>query len=151
MLEQEFENAKITLLGKLEEYLKSKGINTESSFNCLNPNDYSHLPSMNYNKEKQTVECFNCKASYNIFDLIGIDYNLPTFLKQFIKAHELFLGKVPLGYIDVIKRQYPTPEETNTPKAPIFEFENDNNIQLPFGQNDSNYYAKPSDTKINHD
>ena len=39
MLEQEFENAKITLLGKLEEYLKSKGINTESSFNCLNPND----------------------------------------------------------------------------------------------------------------
>lgn len=151
MLEQEFENAKITLLGKLEEYLKSKGINTESSFNCLNPNDYSHLPSMNYNKEKQTVDCFNCKASYNIFDLIGIDYNLPTFLKQFIKAHELFLGKVPLGYIDVIKRQYPTPEEANTPKAPIFEFENDNNIQLPFGQNDSNYYAKPSDTKINHD
>ena len=52
MLEQEFENAKITLLGKLEEYLKSKGINTESSFNCLNPYYYSHLPSMNYNKEK---------------------------------------------------------------------------------------------------
>ena len=79
MQEQEFEKQKQFLLSKLPDYLKSKGINVNSNFFCLNPTDTAHIPSMSYDASNYTVKCFNCNAVYNIFDLIGIDFNISDF------------------------------------------------------------------------
>ena len=105
MLEQEFEKDKQKMLSLLPDYLSSKGINVGANFTCLNPDDKAHIPTMTYVKDKNIVSCFHCKNTYNIFDLIGIEYNLPTFAQQFTKAHELFIGSVPLGYIEILKKQ----------------------------------------------
>ena len=104
MLEQEFESKKKFLLSKLPDYLKAKGINTESSFSCLNPKDTSHLPSMKYDAATNTVKCFNCNTCYNIFDLIGMDNNLSSFSQQFAKAYELYVGKLPIGFVSILSK-----------------------------------------------
>ena len=145
MQEQEFEKQKQLLLSKLPDYLKSKGINVNSNFFCLNPSDTDHIPSMSYNGSNFTVKCFNCNAVYNIFDLIGIDYNISDFSHQFIKAHELYIGKVPLGFIDVLKN-YGNSSQNSENRKPAFEIENinfqpshssTNENRIPFGFNDS--------------
>ena len=154
MLKQDFENAREFLLKKLPDYLKMQGINIDSSFKCINPKDTSHLPSMSYNPNTYQVECFNCGAKYNIFDVIGIYENLPTLLRQFIKAHELFRGEVPLAFIDILKSEQ-SPDTFANPKPipnenivlPNFEIENDFGSKLeplPFGQ-DQNFYHNKSD------
>ena len=125
MQEQEFEKQKQFLLTKLPDYLKSKGINVNSNFFCLNPTDTDHIPSMSYNASNYTVKCFNCNAVYNIFDLIGIDFNISDFSHQFIKAHELYIGKVPLGFIDVLKN-YNNQNHNAEVRKPTFEIENNN-------------------------
>lgn len=125
MQEQEFEKQKQFLLTKLPDYLKSKGINVNSNFFCLNPTDTDHIPSMSYNASNYTVKCFNCNAVYNIFDLIGIDFNISDFSHQFIKAHELYIGKVPLGFIDILKN-YNNQNHNAEVRKPTFEIENNN-------------------------
>ncbi|MGN1282000.1 MAG: toprim domain-containing protein [Succinivibrio sp.] len=139
MLEQEFESKKRLLLSKLQDYLIEKGVNTDANFSCLNPNDKAHLPSMTFNPKTNTVECFNCGVSYNLFDLIGIEYDIPDFPHQFIKAHEIYIGKVPLGFIDVLKQnKAPSPEE-KTESRPIFEIASDFSAKeplRPFGSSD---------------
>lgn len=124
MQEQEFEKQKQFLLSKLPDYLKSKGINVNSNFFCLNPTDTAHIPSMSYDASNYTVKCFNCNAVYNIFDLIGIDFNISDFSHQFIKAHELYIGKVPLGFIDVLKN-YNNQKQSEI-RTTTFEIENNN-------------------------
>lgn len=145
MQEQEFEKQKQFLLSKLPDYLKSKGINVNSNFFCLNPNDTDHIPSMSYTPSNYTVKCFNCNAVYNIFDLIGLDYNISDFSHQFIKAHELYIGKVPLGFIDVLKN-YSNQNHASEVRKPTFEIESNNfstnqssqiETHVPFGFNEN--------------
>ena len=107
MLEQEFESKKKFLLAKLPDYLKAKGINTESSFSCLNPKDTSHLPSMKYDAATNTVKCFNCNTCYNIFDLIGMDNNLSSFSQQFAKA---YTDEIPIVSLSALWRLEKTEE-----------------------------------------
>lgn len=144
MQEQEFEKQKQFLLSKLPDYLKSKGINVNSNFFCLNPTDTAHIPSMSYDASNYTVKCFNCNAVYNIFDLIGIDFNISDFSHQFIKAHELYIGKVPLGFIDVLKN-YNNQKQSEI-RTTTFEIENNNflashssqkEVRVPFGFNEN--------------
>ena len=149
MLEQEFESKKKFLLSKLPDYLKAKGINTEASFSCLNPNDTSHLPSMKYDAATNTVKCFNCNTCYNIFDLIGLDNNLSSFSQQFAKAYELYVGKLPIGFVSILsklnteKESSPAPDVKNSKpyiKEPVFEIADEHQKQntfIPFGQNDA--------------
>ena len=112
---------KITFLkGKLPDYLRAKGLNPASKFYCINPQDHSKLPSMSYDPNTQTVRCFNCKASYNIFDLIGFQYNLSSFKDQFIKAHELFLGPVNESVLIALN---------NYLQKPQFEFADEFEVQ----------------------
>lgn len=112
---------KITFLkGKLPDYLRAKGLNPASKFYCINPQDHNKLPSMSYDPNTQTVRCFNCKASYNIFDLIGFQYNLSSFKEQFIKAHELFLGPVNESVLMALN---------NYLQKPQFEFANEFEVQ----------------------
>ena len=84
------EQARDTVKGYLEDYLRGKGINPRRPFNCLNPDHPDKHPSMSYDRNRRRVHCFSCGASYDIFDLIGIDYGLSDFKDQLAKACELY-------------------------------------------------------------
>ena len=71
MLDNDFERNKNILKAKLPEYLKSKGINIDKNFRCLNPEHRDVNPSMGYNRNNETVHCFSCNATYDIFKLVG--------------------------------------------------------------------------------
>lgn len=58
----------------LELYLSEKGINIRKPFHCLNPEHEDHNPSMSFDKRRNKVKCFSCNASYDIIDLIQLDY-----------------------------------------------------------------------------
>jgi len=90
-MEKKFEN-KILLQTKFYDYLKNyHGIeNLEKNFRCLNPNHQDSTPSMTYYKDTNKVFCHGCSVSYNIFNLIGLDYGLNTFSEQYNKALDLF-------------------------------------------------------------
>lgn len=95
MFDHDFERTKEFLRGKLPDYLRSRGINPDESFACLNPQHPDHRQSMNYNPHTHCVQCYGCGANYDIFALIGFDYGLNDFNAQYSKACELFLGQSP--------------------------------------------------------
>ena len=84
------EQARDIVKGYLGDYLNSKGINTRKPFNCLNPEHPDRHPSMSYDSKRQRCKCFSCGASYDIFDLIRIDYGLSEDVDVFNKAYELY-------------------------------------------------------------
>lgn len=71
--QNDFSTNKRTLKSYLPDYLSSKGIDISKKFHCLNPNHADHTPSMSYNKDKEEVHCFGCRATYDVFDLYAID------------------------------------------------------------------------------
>ncbi len=84
------EQARDTVKGYIEDYLRGKGINTRKQFNCLSPDHADKHPSMSYDSKRQRCKCFSCGVSYDIFDLIGIDYGLTDEKDIFNKAYELY-------------------------------------------------------------
>ena len=83
------EQAKELIKLELPNYLQQKGIDINKPFNCLNPQHPDRHPSMSYDKKNNKCKCFSCDASYDIFDLISIDYNI-TGKDLFNKAYELY-------------------------------------------------------------
>jgi hypothetical protein len=75
---------------KLPDYLDNRGIKLRRKFNCLNPDHDDKNPSMSYDKKRNKVHCFSCNATYDLFELIGIEYGLTSFSEQFSKACEIF-------------------------------------------------------------
>lgn len=65
-------------------------------FHCLNPNHIDNNPSMMFTDKYNICKCFSCGASYDIYDLIGLDYDLHSFKEQLEKVRELYLGYVPV-------------------------------------------------------
>lgn len=65
-------------------------------FHCLNPNHIDNNPSMMFTDKYNICKCFSCGASYDIYDLIGLDYDLHNFKKQLEKVQELYLEYVPV-------------------------------------------------------
>lgn len=63
-------------------------------FHCLNPNHIDNNPSMMFTDKYNICKCFSCGASYDIYDLIGLDYDLHNFKEQLEKVQELYLGYV---------------------------------------------------------
>lgn len=88
----ELQRTKNYLKSKLQDYLESKGINFRSNFRCLNPNHTDNNPSMSYNATNNTVHCFACNATYDIFDLVGMDYGVANFIDQYNKLKSMYLG-----------------------------------------------------------
>lgn len=84
------ENAKQEIKERLSDYLQGKGINPRRAFSCLNPAHPDKNPSMSYHEAELRCKCFSCGASYDIFDLIGLDYGLTDFNDQLKKACELY-------------------------------------------------------------
>lgn len=92
MFDDEFEQTRDYLKTKLGDYLRSRGINPAAEFRCLNPEHRDLHPSMSYNMHNHTVHCFACNATYDIFDLVGMDCQLLTFREQLARLHEMFLS-----------------------------------------------------------
>ena len=65
-------------------------------FHCLNPNHIDNNPSMMFTDKYNICKCFSCGASYDIYDLIGLDYDLHSFKEQLEKGQELYLGYIPV-------------------------------------------------------
>ena len=65
-------------------------------FHCLNPNHIDNNPSMMFTDKYNICKCFSCGASYDIYDLIGLDYDLHNFKEQLEKVQELYLGYAPV-------------------------------------------------------
>ena len=89
MLSQEEINNYKKLLG--DYLIKKHGIlNLKRNFNCLNPEHEDLHPSMSYSKKYKICKCFGCGVRYDLFDLIGIDYNTKNFQEQIKIAKELY-------------------------------------------------------------
>ncbi|WP_455501002.1 DnaB-like helicase C-terminal domain-containing protein [Gemmiger sp.] len=68
-----------TLKNCLPQWLREHGLPLHKPFACLNPVHRDTHPSMGYNEKNQTVHCFACGATYDIFDLVGQEENLTDF------------------------------------------------------------------------
>lgn len=68
-----------TLKCCLPQWLREHGLPLHKPFACLNPAHRDAHPSMGYNEKNQTVHCFACGATYDIFDLVGQEENLTDF------------------------------------------------------------------------
>lgn len=66
------------------------GNGTSHKFKCINPAHDDENPSMFYSYDNRKAHCRVCKISYDIFDLIGEDYNLKTLPEQIEKGAELY-------------------------------------------------------------
>lgn len=103
----------------LSDYLREKGIDTTRPFLCLNPDHDDHSPSMSFYRDKNIVHCFSCGKNYDLFDLIGIDYNLPDFSQRADKARELYgRGDTPRNIPPAKKVQ---PQERKTAEPTVLQ------------------------------
>jgi hypothetical protein len=130
MFEQDYARTRDFLKSKMPDYLKRRGINAAAKFLCLNPAHQEHMPSMTYNPADFTVRCFECGASYDIFQLIGVDNRLSDYPSQFKKAHEMFIGEVPYQLMEYVRHLQDTPHQDSAVLAsqsfddgPVFEIE----------------------------
>lgn len=84
------DSAKQVILASLPNYLAQKGIQTNRSFLCLNPDHQDHSPSMRYDRRRNRCHCFSCGCDVDIFNLIQWDYNTTSFADTFDIACDLF-------------------------------------------------------------
>ena len=84
------EQIKMELKARLGDYLQTyHGISDlKINFRCLNPNHNDQNPSMSLKDDY--INCFACGKSYDLFSLIGQDYNLSNYKDQVNKACQLY-------------------------------------------------------------
>lgn len=63
---------------------------------CINPLHQDKTPSMSYFPKNKKLHCFGCGKSYDLFDVIALDYSeCDSFPRQVRKACELFSVSFP--------------------------------------------------------
>lgn len=86
----DYNNKKLAAKAALQSYLENvHGIDTRRPFRCLNPEHEDIHPSMAFDKAHNRCVCFACGARYDIFDVVGIDYQITTVAQQFRKTYQL--------------------------------------------------------------
>ena len=88
-MDKTFDDYKVYAEDFLQHYY---GVPTTRNFRCINPLHDDSKPSMGYDKEKCRAHCFGCEASYDIFDLVGLYFNITDKGEQFKKVQELYGG-----------------------------------------------------------
>ena len=82
------------LRGFLPEYMAQKRMvvgRGKKLIRCINPQHSDSTPSMSYYPKTQKLHCFGCGATYDLFDVIRMDYpDCDSFPRQVKKACELF-------------------------------------------------------------
>jgi hypothetical protein len=71
------------------------GFHSGKAFRCLNPDHEDRHPSMRYLSRTNTVRCFSCGWSGDVFDVVGAVFGL-TGGDAFVKAYDM-LGLDPKG------------------------------------------------------
>lgn len=71
-------------------WLQQHGYPLNKAFRCLSPTHTDKHPSMRYYARNQTVHCFACGVSYDLFDLLGQEYGLSSFPEKLEKARQLY-------------------------------------------------------------
>lgn len=56
-------------------YLQTTDYYNHKKFKCRNPYHNDSNPSMGFNRKNNKVHCFSCGCTYNLIDLIMIDFN----------------------------------------------------------------------------
>ncbi|MCI7224332.1 MULTISPECIES: toprim domain-containing protein [Fusobacterium] len=74
----------------LGEYLELKGIDTRKLMRCFSKEHEDKNPSMGYYEVANICKCFACGEKYDIFKLVGEEYNLDTFKERLKKVDELY-------------------------------------------------------------
>jgi len=65
---------------------------TNKNFRCLSGTHEDKKPSMSYDKARQRVHCFSCKADYDIFDLYALRHNLSSGSKEVFEGVYAWAG-----------------------------------------------------------
>lgn len=97
------EQTKNIIKAQLPEYLTTRGFPIRKRFRCLNPEHDDKNPSMGYDRRHHNVHCFSCGTTYDIYDLIGMEYQLTDYKSIFDKAEELYKDKLMNQTEPVIK------------------------------------------------
>lgn len=71
-------------------WLKEHGCSLKKNFRCLNPQHEDKHPSMHYFPQTETVHCFACGATYDIFHLVGEEEHIPDFPSQLKRVQERY-------------------------------------------------------------
>ena len=83
-------NRKETAKAELENYLQDvHGIDTRHCFHCLNPKHEDKHPSMALDRKNHRCVCFACGARYDIFDVVGLDYQITNTAQKFRKVYQI--------------------------------------------------------------
>lgn len=88
----------------LPEYLAQKQIKvgtqrTSRAIRCINPQHDDRHPSMRYDFRRNRLHCFSCGASYDLFEVIAMDYpDCASFPQQVRKACEIFGRAFPADF-----------------------------------------------------
>lgn len=94
----------------LPDYLRRSGRTVRGRMRCINPAHRDRDPSMSYDAKARRLHCFGCGKSYDLFDVIALDYpGCETFPQQVRKACELFSVSVPEGLGEVRTPRLVTP------------------------------------------
>lgn len=75
---------------RLPDWLHEHGFPLTRSFRCLNPAHADNHPSMRYNPKNETVHCFSCGMTYDLFELIGMEEGKEDFPSQLKAAQSRY-------------------------------------------------------------
>ena len=123
----------------LADYLVNKhGLNINRPFTCLNPSHEDNHPSMSYSTKYNICKCFACGTTYDIFDMIGLDYGVESFKEKLEIVDKLYpnISNIVFKKFDVVESKNTLIDFTNYFKKCISKI------------NDSNYL---NERKINPD
>lgn len=103
-------------------WLKEHGCSLNRNFRCLNPQHEDKHPSMHYFPQTETVHCFACGATYDIFHLVGEEEHIPDFPSQLKRVQERygFEQREPSSFLGEKK-------ETAEQSVPLFVKQNQTN------------------------
>lgn len=123
----------------LADYLVNKHcININKPFTCLNPIHKDNHPSMSYSTKYNICKCFACGTTYDIFDMIGLDYGVESFKEKLEIVDKLYpnISNIVFKKFDVVETENTVIDFTNYFKKCISKI------------NDTNYL---NERKINPD
>ena len=131
---------------RIEEYLTRKGLPLTRPFRCLNPEHADANPSMSFDRDRRRVHCFACGVTYDIFDLVGLDYGLQDFPAKLARTCEIF--NIPLdepapGRRDPAPKAAPLAKTEQPPEDFMAYFrECAKRLESPEGKPGRDYLAK---------
>ena len=106
-----------TLKSCLPQWLREHGLPLHKPFTCLNPAHRDAHPSMRYNEKNQTVHCFACGATYDIFDLVGQEEGLTDFPSKMKAVNRRYGGGEVIRVTAKPMQVFPYKEGTGKPDS----------------------------------